>query len=126
MALESRGKKSYYYRKRRVGQRVISEYVGTGLMGKYAQILDEHERHQSEIERQALRALELREAAIDRQIDDIGAQLAQWVTAELLVAGYHQHKRVWRKRRDRNATASTSRAAPAQENARPGRTSGEA
>lgn len=108
MALESRGKKSYYYRKRRVGKRVISEYVGDGLMGQYAQILDEHERHHAELQRQALKALERREAAIDRQIDDIGAQLNSWVTAAFLVAGYHQHKRVWRKRRDRNATASTS------------------
>ena len=33
MGWEKRGNGLYYYRKKRMGQRVVSEYMGTGLFG---------------------------------------------------------------------------------------------
>ena len=102
MALESRGKKSYYYRKRRVGQRVISEYVGGGMAGEFAEMSDSDDRQKADLRRRAFQELQRRDATIDKEIDDIGTQVKALVQAALLVTGYHQFKRTWRKQRGRN------------------------
>ncbi len=44
MAWESRGNGSYYYRKQRIGGRVVSEYVGQGEVAGLVAQLDAIER----------------------------------------------------------------------------------
>lgn len=92
-------KNGYYYRNRRVGKRVISEYVGAGYPAMLCAQLDEHERAKASTERAAWQAEMAEQDAIDQEIDAIGNQLQALVKATLLVAGYHTHKREWRKQR---------------------------
>ena len=51
MAFERRRNKSYYYRKRRVGKRVISEYVGPDGVGALAEVLTERAKAEAERKR---------------------------------------------------------------------------
>lgn len=89
----------YYYRKRRQGKRIISEYVGGDYAGLLAEMQDAQERQQREAERERFRALVERENAIDAEIDDMTAKVDTLVTALFLAAGYRQHRRQWRKKR---------------------------
>lgn len=97
MAYETRGNQQYYYQKRRVGKHVISVYGGNDIIAQLAAERDTLLRAKAAVDRERFRAVMAEQDAIDAQLDDIGEQLQQLVTAALLVAGYHQHKRVWRK-----------------------------
>ena len=99
MAWEQRGANRYYYRKERDGSRVKSTYVGRGEM---AHMISKFESSSAELER-LMRAKELIEvqeqerveAAIDRMVE-----LVQLFTeATLLTAGFHTHRRQWRRKR---------------------------
>ena len=99
MAWEQRGAQRYYYRSRKIGGRVVKEYIGGGLAGELAAREDETRRRKQEAERVALQgdrdAFEAAAAAHDafaRATDAL-------VTAALVAAGYHRHDRGhWRKR----------------------------
>jgi hypothetical protein len=95
MAWEQRGNKTYYYRKQRQGDRVISEYVGTGELAQTAADIDALERelrHAQRRQRQARRAL-------DAQVDQACRLIGALTYSVLLTAGYHTHKGQWRKKR---------------------------
>jgi len=99
MALESRGSGQYYYRKRRVGSRVISEYLGTGYSAHLMQMLDAYERQEATEKRQAWQATVDADKALDAQLDEVTEAVNAVTSAVMLVNGYHQHRRQWRKRR---------------------------
>lgn len=97
MGIETRRNQQYYYQKRRIGRRVVSEYRGSGMLA-------ELEAAAARLDRARGRA-EL--AALQQQLADSGALttfygLVQTLTsATLAAAGYRQHKRgEWRKPRD--------------------------
>jgi len=100
MGWEQRGTNSYYYKKEREGSRVRSVYVGRG---EVAQMVSKLQASSNEIEKlmwakKSIEANELErvEATLDRAIE-----LSQLFTqAALLVAGFHTHKRQWRRKRD--------------------------
>lgn len=96
MAWESRHKRQrYYYRKRRVGGRVVSEYVGAGPAAMLIAEMDQIEREDT----QEKRAEQLKMLAQDLDINqtlDLTIHLAK---AALLLAGCHTHKGEWRYRR---------------------------
>ena len=98
MAWESRHKHhSYYYRKRRVGRRVVSEYVGAGPAAMLIAELDMVEQEEAqEKRREQLRMME-QDLDIDEALD-LSIDLAR---AVLLLAGCHSHKGEWRRRRDK-------------------------
>ena len=100
MAWERRGRRLYYYRKRREGKRVVSEYVGTGLLAELAAECDGLDRQEQEAERAARRAEREAQLEIDRTIDAAGEAVRTLTGAVLLANGYHLHKGQWRKRRD--------------------------
>jgi hypothetical protein len=93
----------YYTRSRKVGGRVVREYVGIGRVAELAAQMDALAR-----ENRRLKALELRRekadlAALDDQIERLIEMTALVARAALLAAGYHQHKRgKWRKKREQN------------------------
>jgi hypothetical protein len=99
MAIEFRGNQIYYYRKVWARGTCYSEYVGAGYLGALCAQLDEHDRWQLKAERHKLRQAIAEQDEIDNQIDELGQRLDELVTAALLVAGYHRHKRQWRKAR---------------------------
>ena len=57
MSWEDRDGNHYYYRKHRIGQRVVSEYIGSGLMAELVFEQDEKDRQQRIQEREELKKL---------------------------------------------------------------------
>ena len=100
MGWEQRGNNSYYYKKERDGSRVKSVYVGRGeiahmvaqlqstspLLEKFARTMKSPEVVKSE----------KAEAALE-QANDLIELITQ---ASLLTAGFHTHKRQWRRKRN--------------------------
>lgn len=92
----------YYTRSKRVGGKVVREYVGSGKVGELAEQLDEIQRTNRQL---------ARKSAADPQIADLGLgaskiledfdALADRIGRALMIsAGFHQHKRGnWRRRR---------------------------
>jgi hypothetical protein len=101
MGIEARNKNGnlYYYRKRREGDRVVSEYVGGGAIASLSEYQDRRERAEREAADLRQRAARMSLARIDQQLDEFGEMVDLLVKAELLAMGYHQHKRQWRRRR---------------------------
>lgn len=92
----------YYYRSRRMGARVIKEYVGCGAAAEQAAQEDAQTREEQNAAVKALRE-------VQEQLDAVTAPLRQMcddfdvlMKAVLLVAGYHNHRGCWRRRRDYN------------------------
>ena len=100
MAWEKRRGREYYYRKRRIGGRVVSEYVGTGPLAEGAAALDELTRRAQEEKRELLRREQQRQRAIDQEVDRACRLIGTLVDAALLLNGYHYHKGQWRLRRE--------------------------
>ncbi len=99
MGWERRGNNTYYYRKMRTNGRVRSVYVGQGEIAALASRLDATQREEREAqqvkERQDQRAFD----SLHQSIDNL-ARLSNLLTeAVLLAAGFHQHKRQWRKQK---------------------------
>ena len=100
MAWEDRNGSQYYYRKRRVGGRVVSEYVGAGYAGELAESFDAEDRQEAEYKRREMRKQKQQAAALDRQEDEVEKLTRAFTRACLLLAGYHTHKGQWRKKRN--------------------------
>jgi hypothetical protein len=101
MGIEARHNngKLYYYKKKRVGSKVVSEYQGGGEIVQIIQHIEARERAEKEAERERQRIERMSMAEIDKQIDDFSKMVDTLMAAELLSLGYHQHKRQWRRRR---------------------------
>lgn len=99
MAWERRRNKKYYYRKRRIGDRVVSEYVGVGPVAEAAATLDELTRQAQEEIREVLRRERDRQRAIDEAVDRACRLTRHLIYAALLLNGYHMHRGQWRKKR---------------------------
>ena len=102
MGWERRGPSGpYYTRSRRVGDRVVREYVGGGQLGAFAAGYDEEQRRTRAAAVAALRAEEAEWAEADGQMEELESATNLLMRAALIVAGYHQHARgAWRKRRN--------------------------
>jgi len=100
MAWATRGNGTYYYRNRRIGGKVVTQYVGSGYSATLMQMLDEHERQDAAQKRQAWQAVKDNEEQLDAMLDEVTALVNAYAGAMLLVSGYHLHKRQWRKRRE--------------------------
>ncbi len=95
MAWEQRSNRRYYYRKRRDGRRVISEYVGSGASAGEAAALRALAYESRRARRRRWAAIRAFDARVDRASDLVQA-LAH---AALLVTGHRMHKGQWRKAR---------------------------
>lgn len=100
MGWENRNRSQYYYRKRRVNGRVVSEYVGNGLAGELAEIFDAEDRQEAEYKRRETQKQKRQAAAMDRQAGEVEKLTRAFTQACLLLAGYHTHKGQWRKKRN--------------------------
>ena len=99
MAIENRGNKQYYYRKRRVGDQVVSEYVGGGSVGVFVAQADEEKRQEAQQQRQAWQATVDPEKQLDTMLDEVTALVNAYAGALMLATGHYQHKRQWRKQK---------------------------
>jgi hypothetical protein len=100
MGIERRGGKVYYYKKRRWGNKVVSEYVGGG-----ADVIDFAEfirdiNASRRAERAGLERLKTLSKATDASLDELSAEVDQQAERWLEVLGFHQHKGQWRKQRN--------------------------
>lgn len=100
MAWEDRGGREYYYRKKRIGNRVVSEYIGVGFLAELTAEMDEVEKEKREWERQEWRKMKEVVKAVDNELGSVGDLIRAVVRANLLLAGYHPHKGQWRKIRN--------------------------
>lgn len=91
----------YYTRSRRVGGRVVREYVGAGPLAEMLAEEDAEDRAQRRHQRGGLDAERRRLSLLDApaaRLSDLADALA---ASALLLAGYRRHDRGdWRKRRD--------------------------
>ncbi len=99
MAMESRGGHQYYYRKRRVNGRVVSEYVGKGELAALLAKLDNQERRARERKRKADARQRAEDAAIDKRLAELEHSIRTITGAVLIAEGYHMHKGQWRRKR---------------------------
>ena len=106
MAWETRSRGTRHYtRSRRVGGRVVREYVGRGAIGEAAEREDRARR----AARIAERVAHQRRQEEDRQLRDlvlgVERHAATLVAITLVAAGYHRPTRgQWRRRRERGTS----------------------
>ena len=95
MSWEERRGRRYYYRKRREGQRVISEYVGTGDIAEF------EAAGQARVQRALVkvRAARAESERVAKVLDELEALTEALMHATLIVEGYHSHRGEWRKKR---------------------------
>ena len=94
-----RGGRSYT-RSRKVGGRVVREYVGAGRVAELAAALDAADRRERAEARQRLRELEEQDAPAFAALAELGAALDGLAAAFLIGAGSRRHHRgEWRRRR---------------------------
>jgi hypothetical protein len=99
MGWENRNGKRFYYRKRRQGRRVISEYIGSGPIAEFMATIVQRERQDQATQLMKKKQDFERVLNEDRELDtacDLVRDLTRWI---LLVSGFHAHKRQWRRRR---------------------------
>lgn len=99
MSWETRGNNRYYYRRRKVGGRVVTEYIGAGDVAEALAGLDELDRQRRQLdaaEWQAFVEDERRTSAALAEVDEL---VRSAVAAVLIINGYHTHRRQWRRQR---------------------------
>ena len=99
MGWETRGNGRYYYRKVRDGGRVRSEYLGAGLLVEMLADIDDLDRQQRQLEDEARRAEVDAERRTAAALAEVDRMVQTMTTAALIAAGYHTHRRQWRRRR---------------------------
>jgi hypothetical protein len=105
MGWKSINGREYYYRSKRVGDRVESSYFGAGESALFFALLDAEDRAEREEERATERA-ELQEAkSEERDIADWFGRVQTLADAAMIAAGFQRHHRgEWRRRRDGHGT----------------------
>ena len=97
MSWEDRSGRRYYYRKRRQGKQVVSEYIGGGLAGELAAGCDGEDKFQTDIQRADLMQAKANAAELGRDIRKAQEYTRAITRAVLLLSGYHAPQRQWRK-----------------------------
>ena len=106
--------RGYYYRVRREGRRVVREYVGTGRIAELAAQLDALRRQKREAEAAVWQAEKARLDALDAKVSALIDLTDMAAAAALLAAGFHQHKRQWRRKRHGQGTHANGSDRPAR------------
>jgi len=103
MGLEQRKGNSYYYEKRRVGNRIVSEYVGGGLLAVVASQNAQERKEDNEARRIATEQRHAETLNLEAEIDSLLDSINTLSRSALIASGYYQHNRQWRLRRDGNS-----------------------
>jgi hypothetical protein len=103
---KSRGReKGYFYRSRRVGGRVVTQYVGHGTEAE--QVAEEIAlRHQQQ---QAIKAERAVYDVLDAALDRLLSETRLIVTAALIASGNYNHHGTWRRRHGCRITLAEGR-----------------
>ena len=101
MGWEERNGRMYYYRKKRAGTRVISEYVGRGDLAEAVAAHDAWTCALREAEREEWRETRAAELATAAAVDELSEMCMVLTRAVLLASGHHAHRGQWRRKRGR-------------------------
>lgn len=105
MGWENRAGRTYYYQKERIGDKVVSRYVGTGEVASLIANMEELERNQREGERDYWHGERERLEAKEQELAAFCQSVEETFRQTLDAAGYHRHHRgAWRKRRGKDCT----------------------
>jgi hypothetical protein len=99
MGWEKRGGRQYYYRKERDGGRVRSVYVGSGETARLIAQLDAMQSDEQEGKRILARMERERWQEQDADLDALTVLCRLFTKGALVAAGFHTHKRQWRRRK---------------------------
>ncbi len=99
MGWEERRGARYYYRKKRAGGRVVSEYVGGNALAMMLADLEQADRAERNMARVYERETRRHEKEMDDALDAVTEMATTLTAATLLVAGCHTHRGQWRRRR---------------------------
>ena len=97
MAWRQYGSKKYYYRQKKVGGEVVSQYVGGGPFAELAAQLDEAERIRAKAKRELFRREVAKHQALDDELGKIDEVMRALVDGVMLATGHYTHKRQWKK-----------------------------
>jgi hypothetical protein len=91
----------YYTRSKKVGGRVMREYVGGGILGHIAALQDAQERRQREEEAALWKEERERLGALVAPVEDLCEAAEILYRAALVAAGFRIHQRgEWRRNRE--------------------------
>jgi hypothetical protein len=91
----------YYYQARKIGGRVVTQYIGRGKIGELVALGDALDRQEREQERNNFLAWKENLADLDEPLEELNDVVDKLAHAALLAAGFHQHRRgEWRKKRN--------------------------
>ena len=100
MAWETRGGNRYYYRKRKVNGKVVSEYVGKGPVAQEIASMDLAERRERNRELDAIKKERSELELLERQAMQSISATKRMVESFLILVGCHKHKGQWRRMRN--------------------------
>lgn len=97
MSWETRGNNRYYYRRRKVAGRVVSEYVGTGYLAEVMAAEDATDRQARQAAAAEWRSIVEADRRQEKALAEVDTLVRAAVAGVLIANGYHTHKRQWRK-----------------------------
>jgi hypothetical protein len=100
MAWETRGNNAYYYRKKKVNGKVVSEYVGKGLVAQEIASMDSAERQERNIKLDAIKKEKNELELLNSRTTQSISATKRMVESFLILAGFHKHKGQWRRMRN--------------------------
>lgn len=99
MSLEQRGKHQYYYRKRRVGNQVLSTYFGKGETSALLAGMEEGRRAEKLLKKRAEELERKRIAELEAPVNEVDDLIHALIKGVLLISDHHTHKGEWRQKR---------------------------
>jgi len=99
MGWENRAGRQYYYRKKRINGRVVSDYVGAGGLAELDAALDQRKQQDRASEQAKWQAERNRALQLDQETNQVLDSVQDLLASTLLGSGYHKVKGEWRKKR---------------------------
>jgi len=97
MSWEYRGNQRYYYRRRKVGGQMVTEYIGNGAVADLIARQDEIDRQRRAAAAAEWQAMVDEDNELAETIAAAGDLVNALTAGVLLASGYHTHRRQWRK-----------------------------
>jgi hypothetical protein len=97
----------YFYRSVRIDGQPRKVYLGTGPAAERQASLESEKRQRHQSEREALLAEQVQVAGADRALEDLRFFTDLLARATLILAGLHEHRGEWRRRRNESTTQAS-------------------